>query len=94
MKEAVTQIGLTYSILTPYTSFIAVIETIRNPNQDGSDVNQPLPLPLGVSNFAVGGYLFGSEPTEFVLIGALAFIILMQLPYVKKRFRRKRTHDI
>ena len=94
VKEAVTQIGLTYSILTPYTSFIAVIETIRNPNQDGSDVNQPLPLPLGVSNFAVGGYLFGSEPTEFVLIGALAFFILMQLPYVKKRFRRKRTHDI
>lgn len=94
VKEAVTQIGLTYSILTPYTSFIAVIETIRNPNQDGSDVNQPLPLPLGVSNFAVGGYLFGSEPTEFVLIGALAFIILLQLPYVKKRFRRKRARDI
>ena len=74
VKEEVTQLGLTYSILTPYTSFIAVTETVRNPDKNSTDVDQPLPLPLEVSNFAVGGYLFGSEPAEIILIAALALI--------------------
>lgn len=74
VKEEVTQLGLTYSILTPYTSFIAVTETVRNSDKNSTDVDQPLPLPLEVSNFAVGGYLFGSEPAEIILIAALVLI--------------------
>lgn len=89
VKEEVTQLGLNYSILTPYTSFIAVTETVRNPDKNSTDVNQPLPLPLEVSNFAVGGYLFGSEPAEILLIAALALILVMQLPFVKRRLRRR-----
>ncbi len=88
VKEEVTQLGLTYNILTPYTSFIAVTETVRNPDQNSTDVDQPLPLPLEVSNFAVGGYLFGSEPAEILLILALALIIAMQLPFIKRRLHR------
>lgn len=89
VKEEVTQLGLNYSILTPYTSFIAVTETVRNPDKNSTDVNQPLPLPLEVSNFAVGGYLFGSEPAEILVIAALALILVMQLPFVKRRLRRR-----
>lgn len=89
IKEEVTQLGLTYSMLTPYTSFIAVTETVRNPDKDSKDVKQPLSLPLEVSNFAVGGYLFGSEPSEILFIGAFVLIMLLQLPYIRKKLRRK-----
>ena len=72
IKEEVTRIGLTYSMATSYTSFVAVLETIKNPEGESTDVNQPNPLPLHVSNLAIGsGYMVGSEPgiLFFVVIG-------------------------
>lgn len=53
-KGAVTALGLKYNLLTKYTSFIAVDETIRNKDGVAKDVTQPLTLPKGVSNLAVG----------------------------------------
>ena len=55
--KAITQLGLDYNLLTKYTSFIAVREMIRNNSGEAEEVNQPLPLPMGVSDMAVG-----SEP--------------------------------
>jgi Ca-activated chloride channel family protein len=52
-KDEIVSLGLTYNLLTAYTSFIAVSEVLRNPG-DSEDVNQPQPLPLHVSNLAVG----------------------------------------
>lgn len=89
VKAEVTQLGLTYNILTPYTSFIAVTETIRNPDKNSTDVDQPLPLPLEVSNFAIGGYLFGSEPSEIILIALLLLMIAAQIPSIRRRFKRR-----
>ncbi len=89
VKEEVTQLGLTYSMLTPYTSFIAVTETVRNPDKNSKDVKQPLSLPLEVSNFALGGYLFGAEPSELFLMVMLVLIMLLQLPCIKRKLRRK-----
>ena len=37
----ITNLGLTYNLLTAYTSFIAVLEEIRNPESDARDVKQP-----------------------------------------------------
>jgi Ca-activated chloride channel homolog len=54
VKE-VTDLGLTYNLLTAYTSFVAVDSQVRNAGGKNETVNQPLPLPEGVSNFAVGG---------------------------------------
>ncbi len=88
VKTEVTQLGLTYNILTPYTSFIAVTETVRNPGKDSTDVNQPLPLPLEVSNFAVGGYLFGSEPSEILLIAVLILITAVQILRIKRSHKK------
>ena len=53
-KQQVTRIGLTYNMLTAHTSFVAVHETVRNTAAPANDVDQPLPLPLHVSNLAVG----------------------------------------
>ncbi len=87
VKEEVTKIGLDYSIMTPYTSFIAVIDVIRNPEADADDVDQALPLPLQVSNLAVGGgYRAYSEPGSIILIALMAGILVIRLFYhIKKR---------
>ncbi|MEO8806616.1 MAG: VIT domain-containing protein [Burkholderiaceae bacterium] len=54
-KVAITDLGLKYSLLTQYTSFIAVDHVVRNPNPAlAPTVNQPSPLPQGVSELAVG----------------------------------------
>ncbi len=50
---AITKLGLDYNLLTAFTSFIAIDEVIAS---DGklTTVKQPLPLPQGVSDLAVG----------------------------------------
>ena len=60
-KRELVTLGLTYHLLTRYTSFIAVHEKIRNPLAAGDDVVQPLPLPAGVGDSAVG-MESGDEP--------------------------------
>lgn len=76
-KKEVTQIGLDYSMLTPFTSFIAVTEQVRNTGSEAKDVNQPLPLPQHVSNNSVGSYTSGSEPgvAAVIVMGALTLMI-------------------
>jgi Ca-activated chloride channel family protein len=54
LRERIVELGLQYSLLTRHTSFVAVDETLRNATGDAADVKQPLPLPKGVSNLAVG----------------------------------------
>ena len=54
-KPAIVELGLKYNLLTSYTSFIAIDNDIRNKGGNSTTVNQPLPLPEGVSDNAVGG---------------------------------------
>jgi Ca-activated chloride channel family protein len=68
----VTDLGLKYNLLTRYTSFIAVRERIVDPDGTAQDVNQPLPLPLGVSDLAVG-----DEPELVWLIAACGLLMLI-----------------
>lgn len=50
----ITALGLAHSLLTPYTSFVAVDETPRELAQAAVPVKQPLPLPEGVTAAAIG----------------------------------------
>lgn len=84
IKKDVTSIGLKYSMLTPYTSFIAVTEDIRNIDKKSTDVKQPLPLPNNVSEFAVGGYTNGTEPKSIMLV--LLFLIYKFIKKYNKKF--------
>jgi Ca-activated chloride channel family protein len=85
VKE-ITSLGVKYNLLTQYTSFIAVLEEVRNPAGAAKDVNQPLPLPLGVSNLAVGEDTeVGSEP-ELVWL-TLASMVLALIMIVRSRRR-------
>jgi Ca-activated chloride channel family protein len=54
VKE-VTNLGLTYNLLTAYTSFVAVDTQVRIQDGQAVTVKQALPLPQGVSDYAVGG---------------------------------------
>lgn len=54
IKE-ITGLGLTYNLLTAYTSFVAVDTEVRNKDGRPTTVKQLLPLPQGVSDYAVGG---------------------------------------
>jgi Ca-activated chloride channel family protein len=72
----VTTLGLTYSLLTPHTSFIAVLEQTRNLTSQATDVHQPLPLPEGVSDLAVA-YGMGAEPGFELLVLAGGVLLLI-----------------
>jgi len=61
----ITALGLRYELLTPYTSFVAVRELVRNPG-DADAVTQPLPMPQGMSDLAVGNRV--PEPGLAVLL--------------------------
>ncbi|HKU74707.1 MAG TPA: VIT and VWA domain-containing protein [Pyrinomonadaceae bacterium] len=79
--KAITALGLKYNLLTRYTSFIAVREVVTNPNGSAQDVKQPLPLPLHVSELAVGdGTEVGSEPELiWLMVGSLLLATIMIL---------------
>jgi len=70
----ITSLGLTYNLLTEYTSFVAVLEEIRNPGGEAKDVKQPLPLPKGVSELAVGQYAKVPEPELPYLVLVLVVV--------------------
>jgi Ca-activated chloride channel family protein len=69
----ITALGLTYGLLTRYTSFVAVQERVRRADGIAQDVDQPLPLPAGVSDMAVG-ITSGSEPH---IVWACALVALL-----------------
>jgi Ca-activated chloride channel family protein len=59
VKE-ITNLGLTYNLLTDYTSFVAIDTVVRNSDGKVETVTQPLPLPQGVSDLAVGNQKMAS----------------------------------
>jgi Ca-activated chloride channel family protein len=87
-KEDIVSLGLKYNLLTPFTSFVAVDEIIRNPNQNSKDVKQPLALPKNVSNSAVGGGM-KRVPEPGILI-LMAMLLLSMAPSLFRRIRDRR----
>lgn len=53
-KEEIINLGLKYNLLTKYTSFIAEDTVKRNKEGKIETIKQPLPLPEGVSDYAIG----------------------------------------
>jgi len=83
----ITSLGLTYNLLTDYTSFIAVYDVIRNKRERAEDVTQVLPLPKGVSNLALcPGMTQGPEPEMHLLLGLLALVFIIAW------FRKRKNH--
>jgi len=74
-RDNIVQLGLKYNLLTAYTSFVAVLETPRPLQGAARDVDQPLPLPLGVSRLAVGGPLVAGTEPDLLLMGVVLSLL-------------------
>lgn len=85
IKE-VTELGLRYNLLTQYTSFVAVREKVVNPGAPANEVNQPLPLPDGVSDLAIG-----SEPELTLVLAMMA--LLTSVVLLLRRYLTRLTPD-
>lgn len=78
----VTRLGLAYHLLTDYTSFIAVDKVVRNAGGNQDQVDQPSPMPEGVSDLAVGGEVPSTPEPETYLLVAVALSVLL---WMKRR---------
>ncbi|MBK0393719.1 VIT and vWA domain-containing protein [Ramlibacter algicola] len=88
LRAEITELGLHYSLLTQYTSFLAVDRIVRNTQVgDTPSVDQPSPMPQGVSNLAVGAEVPGTpEPASWGAVLVLASVLAM----LARRARRQR----
>ncbi len=84
-KTEITALGLRYNLLTEYTSFVAVARTVVNLTGAARDVSQPLPLPAGVSNSAVGPSADGADEPELLLLLCLLAVALAARATLKRR---------
>lgn len=89
-RAEITRLGLTYSLLTRYTSFIAVRDVVRNTEGKAEDVKQPLPLPRGVSDLAVGNPCASVPEPEFYLF-AILFVAGAGLVCLRRRYAARRA---
>lgn len=102
----IARLGVTYELLTEYTSFVGVDETPREVLAEAQTVPQPSPLPQGVSNNAVGGgsqqiVVSQSGPStsgavpEPGVTGLIALAFASVLLYRHRDLRKKKsTHDV
>lgn len=86
-REEILGLGMKYSLLTSATSFIAVDEVVSNRGAPAADVKQPLPLPAGVENTAVGAPLQPAPEPEVLLLAMFASMLLA-LRAFSRRFSR------
>jgi len=86
-KPAITELGLRYGLLTQYTSFIAVDQRVRNTNPALTPtVDQPLPLPEGVSNLAVGAEVPSTpEPAAWLALLVVLGIVVATVVAQRRR---------
>lgn len=69
-RAEIVKLGLEYNLLSRFTSFIAVHHQVRSDGR-AAEVDQPVPLPAGVSDEALGMEV-GDEPPLLVLLALVA----------------------
>lgn len=79
----ITSLGLTYGLLTRYTSFIAVQDIVRRTTDGADEVDQPLPLPQGVPDSAVG-VTSGDEP-HLLWVALIALLLFAGASLLRAR---------
>jgi Ca-activated chloride channel homolog len=67
-KQEITQLGLAYRLMTPYTSFVAVEDKVVNEGGKSRRVEVPVEMPEGVSHEGV----FGADAMAFAPMNGIA----------------------
>lgn len=89
LKEKVVDLGLDYSLLTKWTSFISVSKKVYNKNPEAAaDKNIPLPMVKGVTQAAYPASFNGGSVPEPGTLGGMA--ILGACAYAARRRKKKR----
>jgi Ca-activated chloride channel family protein len=73
-RDEIIKLGLGYSLLTPYTAFIAVDEVVANAAKQAENVQQPLPLPQGVSEYALASQPMPEPEFYWLMVMLMALI--------------------
>jgi Ca-activated chloride channel homolog len=68
-EPAITNLGLEYSLLTAFTSFVAIDSQVVNQGGKAATVKQPLPLPEGVADSAVGSVAYALSGSAGGVVG-------------------------
>lgn len=76
-RSAIVELGLKYSLLSRYTSFVAVDEPVANTAGSAKNLQQPLPLPQGVETTALAPRAM-PEPDLSLLLALLAALSAMR----------------
>lgn len=86
-RDEILRLGLDYHLLTQYTSFIAVDQVVRNKDAASTlTVDQPSPLPEGVSDLALGAEVPSTpEPATWAMLLIAGLIMLVAI----RRHQRK-----
>ncbi|MDO5290816.1 MAG: VIT domain-containing protein [Pseudomonadota bacterium] len=95
-RAAITQLGLAHSLLTDYTSFIAIDRVVRNPGGPSASAEQPSPMPEGVSDLAAGqasalGAAVSSTPEPEALGAALIVLAVLGAAMARRPRRQPLT---
>ncbi|GAB6142025.1 VIT domain-containing protein [Methylosoma difficile] len=77
-RAAIIELGLKYSLLSQYTSFVAVDDIVANRSANAKNVQQPLPLPQGVSTQALASRSMPEPDLSW-------FIVILTIVYVGNR---------
>lgn len=78
-RAAITALGLKYGLLTSYTSFVAIDRVVRN-DAGLTPVDQPSPMPSGVSDAAIGMEVPTTpEPAAWLSIAVATGLIALAL---------------
>jgi Ca-activated chloride channel family protein len=90
-RAEILALGLKYSLLTSATSFIGVDESLPTGDGPGDgeravDVKQPLPLPAGVGDTAVGESLTPAPEPDWTVLVAWC-VLLLGLRSLRKLYR-------
>jgi Ca-activated chloride channel family protein len=86
----ITTLGLKYGLLTDFTSFVAIDTVVRQAGGEALGVDQPQPLPAGVSELAVGAVPSTPEP-EFASMALAAGGLLLWLQRRRKAGHARRA---
>lgn len=86
-EREITALGLSYSLLTPYTSFVAVLEQVRNPGGAAVATDVPVALPAGVFEIDedCGAYAAGAEPELYWLLAAALLVVALTQLHRRRR---------